>query len=204
MVNNNVFWCSDRIIPENRHYLLGQKGIVVWFTGIPGSGKSTISAEVEKKLFEKGRVAYRLDGDNIRCGLNSDLGFSGKDREENIRRIAEVAALFKEAGIITLVSFISPFKKGRDFARKKVSSDNFIEVYVKAKIETCIKRDPKNLYKKALRGEIKDFTGVNSDYEKPKHPEIIIDTDNLSIKDSVEKIVKYIENKEGKLMKQKK
>jgi len=193
MQNKNIFWHPGKITYEDRCRLIGQKGIVIWFTGLSGSGKSTIAAEVEKELIKKGKLAYRLDGDNIRHGLNSDLGFSDEDRKENIRRVAEVAALFKEAGIITLVSFISPFRKSRNFVRERVGSEYFIEVYVKASLETCIKRDPKGLYKKALKGEIKDFTGIDSNYEEPENPEIIIDTDKLSIKESVGKIIKYIE-----------
>ncbi len=152
--------------------MLKQKGLVVWFTGLSGSGKSTIAVELEKMLNEAGKAVYRLDGDNIRCGINSDLGFTDEDRNENIRRISEIAALFQDAGMITLVSFISPFRKMRQFAREKAGEGNFLEVYVNTDLETCMGRDPKGLYKK----KISHFTGKDSAYEEPLDPEIILDT----------------------------
>lgn len=170
--NSNIVWHPNKVTGEDRRRVLGQRGLVVWFTGLSGSGKSTIAVEVEKMLTDKGRAAYLLDGDNIRCGINSDLGFSDEDRNENIRRISEIAALFCDAGMITLVSFISPFRKMREFARKRAGEDNFIEVYVSTDFETCMERDPKGLYKKNIR----NFTGKDSSYEEPVNPEIILDT----------------------------
>ncbi len=168
--NENVVWHSGRVSYEDRCAVLKQKGLVVWFTGLSGSGKSTIAVELEKMLNEAGKAVYRLDGDNIRCGINSDLGFT--DEDENIRRISEIAALFQDAGMITLVSFISPFRKMRQFAREKAGEGNFLEVYVNTDLETCMGRDPKGLYKK----KISHFTGKDSAYEEPLDPEIILDT----------------------------
>lgn len=172
--NENIIWHSSKVSYEERCAVLGQKGTVVWFTGLSGSGKSTIAVELEKLLNEAGKVVYLLDGDNIRCGINSDLGFSDEDRNENIRRIGEIAALFQDAGIITLVSFISPFRAMRQFARDRAGEGNFIEVYVNTDFETCKERDPKGLYKK----QIQNFTGKDSSYEEPLHPEVILDTVN--------------------------
>lgn len=187
--NSNLKWHKGKVTYNGRCRLLNQKGLIVWFTGLSGSGKSTIAVELEKELNAREKAVYRLDGDNIRHGLNSNLGFSEDDRNENIRRIAETAALFKDAGLITLVSFISPYKKMREFAREKIGKDNFIEVYVKASPETCAKRDPKGLYKRAAQGEIDNFTGVSSPYEEPKAPDLIIDTTQLTLKESVKKIL---------------
>ncbi|MCG8485303.1 MAG: adenylyl-sulfate kinase, partial [Clostridia bacterium] len=150
-------WQEGKVIYEDRCENLKQPGLVVWFTGLSGSGKSTIAVEAEKELIKQGKVVYRLDGDNIRHGLNCDLGFSEEDRAENIRRIAEVAALFKDACLITLISCISPYEKMRQFAKKTIGEGHFIEVYVKADIETCMKRDPKGLYEKVKDKEIKNF-----------------------------------------------
>ncbi len=170
--NENIIWHPNKVTPEDRQKVLGQKGLVVWFTGLSGSGKSTIAMEVEKKLTDAGYAAYLLDGDNIRHGINSDLGFTDQDRNENIRRIGEIAALFRDAGIITLVSFISPFRKMRETARERAGEGNFIEVWVSTDLQTCMERDPKGLYKK----DIKNFTGKDSVYEEPLHPEIVLDT----------------------------
>src|SRR5690606_19268668 len=187
--SENTFWHEGAVTPEDRARVLGQRGVVLWFTGLSGSGKSTIAVEAERRLNKAGRAVYRLDGDNIRHGLNGDLGFSEADRDENIRRIAEVAALFRDAGLITLVSFISPFRRMREFARERIGADAFVEVYVKADIETCMKRDPKGLYQKALRGEIKDFTGISSPFEEPENPEIVLDTVNESLDACVERLL---------------
>lgn len=170
--NENIVWHNNKVSEADRQRVLGQKGLVVWFTGLSGSGKSTIAVEVEKMLNEEGRAAYLLDGDNIRHGINSDLGFTDGDRNENIRRISEIAALFRDAGIITLVSFISPFRKMREFARERAGEGNFIEVYVSTDFETCRKRDPKGLYQK----DIQHFTGKDSSYEEPLNPELVLDT----------------------------
>lgn len=177
---------------EDRCRVLNQRGLVVWFTGLSASGKSTIAVELERRLFEQKKAVYRLDGDNIRYGLNSDLGFSEADRLENLRRIVEVAALMKDAGLIVLVSFISPYRQMREFAREKAGKNGYIEVYVKAELETCALRDPKGLYEKAKRGEIKDFTGISAPYEEPLNPEILIDTDKLTLEESVDKVLEYV------------
>jgi len=189
---SNITWQSGKVSYEDRCRNINQKGMVIWFTGLSGSGKSTIAIELEKELVQRRKIVYRLDGDNIRQGLNSDLGFSEEDRNENIRRIAEVAALFKDAGVITLVSFISPYRKMREFARKRSGREGFYEVYVKADIETCSHRDPKGLYEKAKKGEICNFTGVSSVYETPDNPELVLDTTVLSVEESVNNVMTLI------------
>lgn len=185
----NCRWQDSKVAYEERCCLLGQKGLIVWFTGLSGSGKSTIAVELEKMLIQKGRACYLLDGDNIRSGINSDLGFSERDRNENIRRIAEIAALFQDAGMITLVSVISPFRKMREFAREKAGVGNFIEIYVSTDYETCKERDPKGLYKKQIR----DFTGKDSPYEKPLSPELVLDTVHHSPEECAEEVLWEIE-----------
>jgi adenylylsulfate kinase len=185
----NLTWYQGNVNREDRERLLNQKGMIFWFTGLPSSGKSTIAAAFEKELLERGKLAYLLDGDNIRYGLNSDLGFSEEDRFENIRRIGEVAKLFQDSGLIVLVAFISPFRQMRNEARQKVEDGRFIEVYVKADLQTCIDRDPKGLYQKAISGEIQDFTGISAPYEEPINPEIILDTTKLSVEESIEIMV---------------
>ncbi|ADO76547.1 adenylyl-sulfate kinase [Halanaerobium praevalens] len=188
----NIKWHSGEINKVAREQLLGQQGIVLWFTGLSGSGKSTIAVEVEKRLYRKGKAVYRLDGDNLRFGLNKDLGFTAPDRVENIRRIGEVAALFADAGLITLASFISPYQAGREAAKKAVGSDNFKEIYIKADLKTCAQRDPKGLYQKAKKGEIKNFTGLSAPYEEPENPDLIVDTQKLSLEDSVDLVLDLI------------
>ena len=183
-----------KVTYEDRCRNLNQNGLVIWFTGLSGSGKSTIASEVEKKLVARKKAVYWLDGDSLRYGLNSDLGFSEEDRKENIRRLAEVAALFKDAGIIVLVSAISPSQVMRDFARIKAGGYGLIEVYVKTDITTCEKRDPKGLYKKARTGEIANFTGISSPYEEPENPDLVIDTDALTIEESVKLVLEHIVN----------
>ncbi|MCM1989266.1 adenylyl-sulfate kinase [Oceanirhabdus seepicola] len=194
--NLNIFWHNGKVEYKDRCKHLKQKGMVLWFTGLSGSGKSTIAVQVEKELYKKGFVTYLLDGDNVRYGLNSNLGFSNEDREENIRRIAEVSALFKDAGLITLVSFISPFRKSREFAKQKIGSITFVEIYVKADVETCAKRDPKGLYKKVKKGVIKNFTGISSPYEEPENPDILLDTRELSVEEAANKVIKFVLNKQ--------
>jgi adenylylsulfate kinase len=191
--SSNVTWHQGKVGRKDRFEAIGNnKGNkVIWFTGLSGSGKSTIAAQLEKKLLDNGTVGYILDGDNIRHGLNSDLGFSDEDRKENIRRIAEVTKLFYDSGQHVLVCFISPFRSEREFARNLIGKD-FVEVYVKCPIEECKKRDPKGLYKKAIKGEIKDFTGIDSPFEEPKHAEIILDTSKYSVDECVDKIIPYI------------
>ena len=191
----NITWHEHKVSREEREKLLGQKGVILWFTGLSGSGKSTVANEVSHRLHQMGKLSYILDGDNIRHGLNKDLGFSPEDRAENIRRISEVANLFADAGVITITAFISPYRKDRDFCRKLAGDGRFIEIYVKASVETCEKRDPKGLYKKARAGEIKEFTGISAPYEEPLNPEIILDSDNLTIEEEVEKVMNYLKEK---------
>ncbi|RAK12449.1 adenylylsulfate kinase [Halanaerobium saccharolyticum] len=186
---DNIKWHSGEIDKAAREELLGQKGMVLWFTGLSGSGKSTIAVEVEKELYWRGKASYRLDGDNLRFGLNQDLGFTAEDRIENIRRIGEVAALFADAGLITLASFISPYKAGREAARQAAGKENFKEIYVKADVETCAERDPKGLYARARKGEIENFTGISAPYEEPENPDLVVDTKSLSLEQSVELVL---------------
>jgi adenylylsulfate kinase len=188
----NVVWHSHTVKREERENLLKQKGVVIWFTGLSGSGKSTVANEVAHKLHTMRKVAYILDGDNIRHGLNKDLGFSPEDREENIRRISEVANLFADAGIITLTAFISPYRKDRDFCRSLAGEGRFIEVYTKASLDTCEERDPKGMYKKAREGIIKEFTGISAPYEHPLNPELLIDTDVENVEESAEKVMQAL------------
>jgi len=187
----NITWHGGQISKKDRRKLLGFDNKVLWFTGLSGSGKSTIARELEVKLYEKGILCYVLDGDNIRHGLNSDLGFSACDRKENIRRIAEVTKLFYDAGIMVLVCFISPYKSERDFARKLIGKD-FIEIYVKCSLEECERRDTKGLYKKAREGEIKDFTGISAPYEEPENAEIVLDTEKKELIGSINIIIEYL------------
>jgi len=189
----NVVWHEHKVTKKEREQLLKQKGAVLWFTGLSGSGKSTVANEVAYKLHNMGRLTYVLDGDNIRHGLNKDLGFSPEDRNENIRRISEVANLFADAGVIAITAFISPYKKYRNFCRELVGNERFLEIYVKASLETCEKRDPKGMYKKAREGIIKNFTGIDAPYEEPEKPELIIDTDVESVDESSEKIIKKLQ-----------
>ena len=187
--DKNITWQQGKVNYEMRCKALRQQGQILWFTGLSGAGKSSIAIELEARLLANSKAVYRLDGDNIRHGLNSDLAFSKEDRDENIRRITEVANLFKDAAIITLVSFISPYQAMRDYAREVIGDEYFNEIYVKASLDTCIKRDPKGLYKQALKGEIKNFTGVSAPYEVPNNPELVIDTEKSSIKDVVDEIM---------------
>lgn len=189
---SGVVWSEGEVTQADREKLTGNRGRVLWFTGLSGSGKSTIAIAVEKTLIDQGHLCYRLDGDNLRHGLNRDLGFLPDDRRENIRRVAEVAALFSDAGIITLVSFISPYRDMRAFARERIGSDRFLEIYVKAEVDICRSRDPKGLYQKADAGEISDFTGVDAPYEEPEDPELIVDTEKQSVEESVKQILELL------------
>lgn len=191
----NITWHASRIKKSDREKLTGQKGVVVWFTGLSGSGKSTVANLVEKELYDRGRLSYRLDGDNIRHGLNKNLGFSPEDREENIRRIGEVAKLFADAGIIALTSFISPYARDRDAARSLVEEGEFIEVYVRCPVDECEVRDPKGLYEKARKGIIKEFTGISAPYEEPENAEIVLETEKETEEESAQKIMEYLEDK---------
>ncbi len=193
--SSNVVWHDTQIKKEERAKLNGHEGVVLWMTGLSGCGKSTIATQLQAKLFEMKKQVYILDGDNIRHGLNGDLGFSPEDREENIRRIGEVAHLFADAGFIAITSFISPYEKDREKARKLTPEGDFIEVYVKAPLEVCEERDPKGLYEKARKGIIPEFTGISAPYEEPKKPEILIETDKLNVLESVKKIIRYLKDK---------
>lgn len=185
----NIVW-HNKLDSTYRQERTNSKGFVVWFTGLSGSGKSTIASIIETQLIELGKMSYLLDGDNIRHGLCSDLGFSQADRTENIRRISEVAALFEDCGVIVLVSAITPLESMRQLARSKAKK--LVMVYVNADIETCIQRDPKGLYKKALEGVIKDYTGIDSPYETPQHYDIELDTKELGIDQCVSKLMEYL------------
>jgi len=191
----NITWHEGQISKTHRESLLEQKGAILWFTGLSGSGKSTIACALEKKLHDQGYLSYRLDGDNIRHGLNKDLGFSPQDRVENIRRIGEVSKLFADAGVIVSTSFISPYKADRDLARSLVLSGEFIEIYVKCSLTACEERDPKGLYKKARAGKIPEFTGISAPYEEPEKPELVIETDKKNVDDCVNEILSYLKSK---------
>ena len=192
MKDENIVWHNQSITKEKRLTLLNQKPCILWFTGLSGSGKSTIANAVELELFKRGRKTYLLDGDNVRHGLNKDLGFSEQDRIENIRRIGEVAKLFVDSGLIVLTAFINPFKSDRQIARSLVKYDEFIEVFIDTPLEVCEQRDPKGLYKKARDGAIKNFTGISSPYEAPEEPQIHIKTDEHSIEECVDIVINYL------------
>jgi len=189
----HITWHSHKVSKSDRANLNSQKPCIIWFTGLSGSGKSTIAGELEYELFQKGYRTYLLDGDNVRHALNRDLGFSDHDRKENIRRIGEVCKLFVDAGIIVLSAFISPFKEDRESVRGLVEFGEFIEVFVDTPLEVCEARDPKGLYKKARNGEIKEFSGIDSPYEPPLTPELHIQ--NLELNDAVGKILDYLETR---------
>ena len=193
--SKNITWHGAEITTEQRESALGQQGCVVWFTGLSGSGKSTVARRVEQKLLNRGIHAYALDGDNVRMGLNKDLGFSPADRTENIRRIGSVAQLFADSGCVTTASFISPYAAGRDAARAMCADGRFIEVHVSTSLEACESRDPKGLYKKARAGIIPNFTGVSAPYEAPENAEINLDTNGVSVDDSADEIVTYLEGR---------
>jgi bifunctional enzyme CysN/CysC len=190
--STNVVWESSQITRDMREKQNGHRAAVLWFTGLSGSGKSTVARQLERRLFEMGCRTFYLDGDNVRHGLNGDLGFSDTDRKENIRRVAEVAKLSFEHGNLTICTFISPFAADRDFARTLLPPDRFVEVFVKCDIEVCKRRDPKGLYARAMRGEIPEFTGVTSPYEEPQHPELVVETDLQSADELVERILSYL------------
>lgn len=192
----NIVWHAGGVTKADREKVLGQKGVVLWFTGLSGSGKSTVAREVEKKLFELGYLAYVLDGDNIRFGLNKNLGFSPADRAENIRRISEVAKLFADAGIITIAAFISPSRSDRNRARALMQPGEFIEIYVRCPLEECEKRDTKGLYKKAREGAVGEFTGISAPYEEPHFPELVLETARETLAQSTEKVMQFISDRE--------
>jgi len=195
MKEKNLVYHHATVTRERRNQLNKHKSVVLWFTGLSGSGKSTMSHALEERLFNKGCRTFVLDGDNVRHGLNSNLDFSNKDRKENIRRIGEVSKLMMEAGLIIMTAFISPFREDRIAVRNLISDGDFIEIYCKASLETCEARDLKGLYKRARLGEIKNYTGINSPYEIPDNPELIIDIDKESLEESVSKIVSFLQTK---------
>lgn len=190
--DNHVVWHDGYVTREDRNRLNCHKSGLLWFTGLSASGKSTIAHKVEKYLFEQGVRAYVFDGDNIRHGINSDLGFSREDRKENLRRIVEISKLFVDAGMIVLAAFISPFRQDREYIRKRFEGDNFFEIYVKCSIEECERRDPKGQYKKARAGIIKNYTGISSPYEEPDSPDLVLDTEKLSIDEAVQRVLNML------------
>ncbi|WP_298073429.1 adenylyl-sulfate kinase [uncultured Bacteroides sp.] len=193
MGNNNIYPIFDRMMTrDDKEALLGQHSLMVWFTGLSGSGKSTIAIALERELHQRGFLCRILDGDNIRSGINNNLGFSEADRVENIRRIAEVSKLFVDTGIITIAAFISPSNDIREMAADIIGRDDFVEVYVSTPIEECERRDVKGLYAKARRGEIKNFTGISAPFESPEHPALTLDTSVLSLEESVHKLLELI------------
>ena len=193
--STNVTWHHGQVTRAEREKLLRQRGVTVWLTGLSGSGKSTLAVAAERALVSRGRLAYVLDGDNIRHGLNKSLGFGPADRTENIRRIGEVAKLFTDAGLIVFTSFISPYRADRDAVRVLMPTGDFVEVFVDASVVTCEGRDVKGLYRRARAGEIPEFTGISAPYEEPLCPELVLDTNRQSVAESVEAILRYLEDK---------
>ena len=193
MKSSNVIYHQASVTRQRRNKINKHRSVVLWFTGLSGSGKSTLAHALEEKLFQKGCRTFVLDGDNVRHGLNSNLGFTKSDRTENIRRISEVSKLMLESGLIVMTAFISPFNKDRNEAKRLISNDDFIEIYCKASLETCEARDVKGLYKKARAGKIKNYTGIDSPYEVPENPDLIIDTDNETLDNAVFKILNFLE-----------
>ncbi|WP_324187601.1 adenylyl-sulfate kinase [Thiomicrorhabdus heinhorstiae] len=192
-MTENIVWHNHHVTQEDRAKLKEQKPCVLWFTGLSGSGKSTIANAVESLLFELGKHTYLLDGDNVRHGLNKGLSFSEEDRIENIRRVGEVSKLFCDAGMIVLTAFISPFAHDRQMVRELLKDGEFVEVFIDAPLNVCEQRDPKGLYKKARAGEIKDFTGIDSPYEKPEMPEVRVVNDGISIEEAANQVVHYLQ-----------
>lgn len=193
----NVHWHDGEVTREDRNKLLKQKGATLWFTGLSGSGKSTVAVALEAELTKRGHLTYRLDGDNIRLGINKNLGFSAEDRAENIRRIGEIAKLFVDTGVITLSSFVSPYRADRDMVRKlhDESDMQFIEVFVDVPLAVAEERDPKGLYKKARAGEIKNFTGIDDPYEAPESPEVVLNSHEMSLEEEVSTLISMLEER---------
>lgn len=194
MAEQNIYPIFDRMLTRaDKEYLLGQRGVMLWFTGLSGSGKSTIALALERELHRRGRLCRILDGDNIRTGINAGLGFSADDRKENIRRIAEVGRLFVDTGVITLAAFVSPTNDLRQLARDIIGEDDFKEIYVSTPLEECERRDVKGLYARARRGEVPNFTGISAPFEAPEHPALSLDTSRLSLEESVNRILQLLE-----------
>lgn len=194
--DRNIVWHDASVSKEEQQERNGHKSFVLWFTGLSGSGKSTLANALTRKLFENDKKVYVLDGDNIRHGLNKDLGFNDDDRKENIRRIGEVAKLFVDAGHVVSTAFISPFREDRDTVRELLGESEFLEVYVKCNLDTCEQRDPKGLYKKARKGEIPNFTGIDSPYEEPENPEIVVESDSQDVEESVEQLLRELKKRD--------
>jgi len=192
--NENIVWHDHHVTKQERSELKSQKPCILWFTGLSGSGKSTVANAVESKLLELQKHTYLLDGDNVRMGLNRGLTFSDEDRVENIRRIGEVSKLFVDSGLIVLTAFISPFQEDRDMVRNLMEEGKFIEVYIDTPLEVCESRDPKGLYKKARKGDIPNFTGISSPYEAPNKAEIHIETDKMSVEESAKQVIEFLED----------
>ena len=192
VISTNITWVEGKVSAENRAKLLRQDAATIWLTGLSGSGKSTIAVELEKHLFSIGHAVYALDGDNVRHGLNRDLGFLPEDRTENIRRIAEVAKLFNDAGIFVVTAFISPYRADREMARDIIGQDNFIETHLAANLDECERRDPKGLYKKARAGLMGNFTGISAPYEAPLNPRLKLETGKLEVNECVSEIMRHI------------
>ena len=188
----NIIPQDYHISKEQRSEMKKHNSFVLWFTGLSGSGKSTLANLVEKHLYDRGIHTYSLDGDNIRSGLNKNLTFTKEDREENLRRIAEVSNLFVDAGVVVIAAFISPLEKDRNLLRQIIGKDNFVEIFVNTSLQECEKRDVKGLYKKARAGKIQNFTGISAPYEKPKNPDIIVNTESSSLEESITKVINYI------------
>jgi adenylylsulfate kinase len=194
-LQENIIPHHFNVSQEERSSLKKHKPLLLWFTGLSGSGKSTIANAVEVALFNKGIHTYLLDGDNVRKGLNNNLTFSPEDRTENIRRISEVSNLMIDAGLVVLAAFVSPYKKDREMIKNTVKSVNFVEIFVDTSVDECERRDTKGLYAKARKGLIKDFTGVNAPYEAPENPDVLIETENTSVEEAVNEVMKYIEQR---------
>ena len=192
---DNVFWHAGQVTREDREKRNAHSSFVMWFTGLSGAGKSTLAHAVEAELFACGHQVMVLDGDNVRHGLCSDLGFSEEDRHENLRRIGEVTKLFVEAGVIVLAAFVSPYRDDREQVRSRLPHGNFFEVYCKCGLETCESRDPKGLYARARRGEVKHFTGISAPYEEPERPEVTVETDRMSLEDEVAEVMRFLRSR---------
>ncbi len=195
MAENHIIWHDPLVSRQDRSRLNGHNSGLIWFTGFPASGKSTIAHRLEKELFDRGIRSYVLDGDNVRHGINANLGFSREDRKENLRRIAELAKLMLDAGVLVLAAFVSPYREDRDFVRNKLG-DDFVEIYVKCSLEVCEKRDHKGNYRKAKQGLIRDYTGVTAPYEEPESPDLVLDTEELDAESAVKIILEFLERKE--------
>ena len=199
-MGEHVVWHETLVNRRDRNRLNKHKSGVIWFTGLPSAGKSTIAHHLEKELFDRGIKTYVLDGDNVRHGLNANLGFSREERKENLRRVAELSKLFVDAGLVVLAAFVSPYKEDRAFIRDLVGDTNFFEMYVRCSIETCEKRDPKGHYRKAKAGVIKEYTGVSSPYEEPESPDVVLDTEKLDVQSSVSAILEFLDRKKFMLL----